>query len=180
MRVRVYSHVNKSAVARVTARLRDKAKAYDQKATVTVGVGGEDADKPALRYDGTKSDATLGQVARWQEYGTDTIPERGVVRGWFDLRVEQMRSGLADAVRRHYVTAWAQRMAEELRGLIKQGAADLYAPLADATKAARGRAGVRTGPALYATGQLVEAVKARVSGEVVDVKSPGYSKLGGR
>jgi hypothetical protein len=169
---------NNNAIARVRARLQERVAKYDQRASIEIGVGGEDADIPSTGYDGKPSGATLGQVARWMEFGTKNVPERSVLRGWFDQRAEQMRTKLVDAVRKHYVIAFAEHLAEELRELYKAGAGNLYEELAEATKIARAHAGLPEGPALVATKQLVNAIKARIDGKAAS--SFTGTKLSGR
>lgn len=170
---------NEAAIARVKTRLHGVADRFDKKATIEIGVGGEDADKPALHYDGSSGDATLGQVARWLEFGTSRMPERRWLRGWFDMRAEALRAGLVNAVRRHYLLSWAQTIGGELRELVRAGVGDLYAPLAQSTKAARERAGLRIEPTLYAVGQFVDAIKVRIDGQAADGKHFTWSNSGG-
>ncbi|MBA3833610.1 MAG: hypothetical protein H0X34_17305 [Chthoniobacterales bacterium] len=53
---------------------------------VTVGV--HEAEGAAAEGDGP----TVLDVAEWNEFGTDTIPERSFIRGWCDENVDQNKT----------------------------------------------------------------------------------------
>jgi hypothetical protein len=115
---------------------------------------------------------TVLEVAIWNEFGTDTIPERSFIRAWFDENEEKCR----EAVRRMLVAVLegkyqpeqalelvAQRFVGEIQ---KRMALGIPPPNSPATVARKGSA-----TPLIDTGQLRSSVTYRVYG--AKKKDPG-------
>lgn len=162
MKLKVSASWNDALIARVKLRMRDKGKAqHDHR--IELGIPPEEADKPALGYDGKSTGATLGQVAWWNEFGTDTLPERSWFRSWFDANAERLRREMVVGMRSLDLVSLGTRWARELRAHVVSGEAHL-APDSLETQAAREHAGLEANPPLFATGQLVNAVRAMLDG----------------
>lgn len=57
---------------------------------ITVGVHSDDANHTHGSGEGT----TIGDIATWMEFGTQTVPQRSFIRGWFDERQDFIASTL--------------------------------------------------------------------------------------
>lgn len=129
-------------------------------ATITVGVHSSDANHTHGSGEGT----TVGDIATWMEFGTQTVPARSFVRGWFDERQDfaqaTIRTQLAAVVAGKRPLAQAlERIALAFEGDVKRRIAqNIPPPLAPATIQRKG-----SSVALIDTGQLRGAVRARVS-----------------
>lgn len=172
LRIRDVDHGYKALFDRVR-RARNRigaASSGSPSHRISIGIHGDEA---ALAYDGSTSDVTLVEVAAAHEYGLGHTPERSFIRSWFDTNrprlarelkfaeAAELLGGNPDAMKQ-----LAQRWQSEVRAGITSRAAGLRA-LAPATIAERERAGIGQETPLYATGQLVEAIRAMVDGEYV-------------
>ncbi len=171
MKIKVSASWNDQLIERVRARLREAGK-HVQEHEVHVGIPEADGSKPALNYSGKAGTATIAQVAWWQEFGAGDLLERPWFRSWFDSAAEEHRRDMTAAMRAEYagnadaVPALARRWARELREWVAGGEAPLD-PVALSVAEAREQAGLDADPPLFATGQLVNAIRGMVDGEVV-------------
>lgn len=185
MSVRVHAKLtlDESVVARVKAALRG-APAHVKEHRVSVGIHEQEAsaqtvkvasgkpktDKPKKNYRGNETTAVLIDVALFNEFGTDAIPDRSWLRSWFDQNVDRLKLEALEAMRAEYkrtepaaVEALAARWYQELRDWIALAQAGL-APLKERTKRERQAAGLPPEPPLFATKQLVEAIRGMCDG----------------
>lgn len=73
---------------------------------VFVGILEEDGDKKKLQLDGSRSDASLAEVAFYNEMGTSTIPARSFIRAPFDETkgYEKLRRSILKRVAQGVIT----------------------------------------------------------------------------
>jgi hypothetical protein len=62
--------------------------------SITLGVHSDDAN----HTHGSGEGLTIGDIATFHEFGTQTVPQRSFVRGWFDERQEFIRATLQTQV----------------------------------------------------------------------------------
>lgn len=127
--------------------------------TITVGVHSGDADHTHGDGEGT----TIGDVAAWMEFGTQTVPQRSFVRGWFDERQEFITGTIRAQFQqvldgRRTIEQASERVALALEGDVKQRIlTNIPPPLKPATIARKG-----SSLALVDSGQLRNAIRAIV------------------
>lgn len=126
---------------------------------ISIGVHSDDAQHTHGSGDGT----TIGDIATWMEFGTQTVPARSFIRGWFDERgdfiAKTIRTQMAAVVsgKRTLDQALA-RLELAFEGDVKQRIRrNIPPPLKPATVARKG-----SSVALIDTGQLVNSIRARV------------------
>jgi hypothetical protein len=162
---------NEAFAARVTARLKEKGKALKANRAF-VGIPAEEATTSKTDYAGNPSKVSVIDVALAHEFGTDVLPERSWFRSWFDQNANRLKIEMTAAKRAEYsgeedaVERQAVKWALDLRAWVADGQAGL-APLDDRTVRARGKAGLPSGPPLFATGQLVNSIRALLDGKDV-------------
>lgn len=134
--------------------------------TVTVGIHvGENAK---VDYHGRPGSASLIEVASAHEFGLG-VPERSYLRSWFDANRQRITRELVAAERSEFqgntgaIDNLALRWQSELRRWVT-GREEHLEPLSASTISARERAGIGQETPLFATGQLVEAIRAYVDG----------------
>lgn len=126
---------------------------------ITVGVHSDDANHTHGSGDGT----TVGDIATWMEFGTQTVPQRSFIRAWFDERQDFIASTLRTQFQavldgRRPVEQAAERVALAFEGDVKQRILrNIPPPLAPATIKRKG-----SSLALVDTGQLRNAIRAIV------------------
>lgn len=157
-------HINPGVIARAKQLMQQRASAAEPH-RVTIGIHEAEGSQPKLGYDGKDSGATLAQVAAAHEFGAG-VPTRSWLRTWFDQNRAQLTHDMAATMKRAYLgdadaferqgEAWAA----SLRDWIEYHDGGLKA-LAATTLEAKERAGLPSPETpLFATGQLVAAVKA--------------------
>ncbi len=131
----------------------------------SVGIHEADGAEPKIGYDGKATDATLAEVAAIHEFG-----ERSWLRVWFDDNEPRLRKEMTDAARREFegekgaVEALMIVFSLQLRVFIKEQEGQLKA-LSPSTVAKKSAANLsRPDTPLYATGQLVEAIRSMIDG----------------
>ncbi len=127
--------------------------------TITIGVHSDSAE----HTHGTGEGLTIGDIATFHEFGTQTVPQRSFIRGWADER----QAFIADTLRTHVqqviagkrpLDQAAERIALAFEGDVKARIArNIPPPLAPATIKAKG-----SSVALIDTGQLIQSVRGRV------------------
>lgn len=128
--------------------------------TITVGVHSDDAEQTH----GTGEGLTIGDIATFHEFGTQTVPQRSFVRAWFDEgqaeHQQVIREELAAAADGGDLDQALERIALRLEGSVKDRIRhNIPPPLSPATVARKG-----SSVALIDTGQLRNAIRARVNG----------------
>ena len=162
-----FARVNPDVVRRAAEHMKARAaKAWPYR--VSVGLHAEDAQSPALDYNGIEGKLRLIEVAAMLEMGTDSMPERSFLRSWFDQNISRMKREAVTAMRDEFksgskgaVDEIAQRWSNELQDWIRSGAANLT-PLASSTVRRREQAGLSPDVPLDARGQLVAAIRSLV------------------
>jgi len=154
-------------VRRVLAGLATKIVPH----TVSVGIHAREGSELKIDYKGAQTPETVIEVALCHEFGIG-VPQRAWLRSWFDSNLARLREEATAAMRaerdgdKGAVQAAAAKWAEEVRTWVQSGEAPLV-DLADMTKAERRRAGLSDAPPLFATGQMMNAVTAKVDGQTV-------------
>ena len=126
---------------------------------ITVGVHSGDAN----HTHGTGEGTTVGDIATWMEFGTQVIPQRSFVRGWFDERQDFIASTLRTQLKavvagKRPVEQAAERVALAVEGDMKQRILEnIPPPLKPATVKRKG-----SSVALIDTGALRNAIRAIV------------------
>lgn len=163
--VRARVRISKEVIERAKERLRARAGHIEPK-RVTVGIHESDGAKPKLDYDGKDTDETLVSVAAVAEFG-----DRSWLRTWFDSNRPRITNQMVNAIRAEYAgdrgvfERQGEEWARELGEWIEYGDAHLKA-LQPATVAAKQRAGLSSPETpLFATGQLVAAIKSMIESE---------------
>lgn len=169
--------VNDAAIRRVKARmikLGNKAKPH----VGTVGVHAEEGAAKAKNYEGKATDTDLLVVAFAQEYGIG-VPERSFLRTWVDQNADRLKAEMTEAMRASFrgsgeehsddsvIKNLIAKFAGELRAWVVGNRAGLKG-LEAATKKAREKAGISPDQPLFATSQLVAAIKGVLDGKKVD------------
>lgn len=127
--------------------------------TITVGVHSDDAHHTHGSGEGT----TIGDIAAWMEFGTQTVPQRSFIRGWFDERQEFIASTLRTQFQqvldgKRPIEQAAERAALALEGDVKQRILEnIPPPLSPVTIKRKG-----SSLALVDTGALRNAIRAVV------------------
>jgi hypothetical protein len=127
---------------------------------VTVGIHSDDAQ----HTHGTGEGLTIGDIGAFHEFGTQTVPQRSFIRGWFDERqdfiAETLRKQLAQvAAGKRPIEQAAERIALAFEGDVKARIArNIPPPLAPATIKAKG-----SSVTLIDTGQVRASIRGRVS-----------------
>jgi hypothetical protein len=155
--------VNTRFLEKVKKNLRDRTRRVWPH-RIAVGINAKDGAQPKVDYHGKDTEATLAQVLKWMEFGTDTVPERPIMRIWFDANETRLRREMTAATRREYmgkkeaVHELGEKWAEELREYYLAGAAPVD-ELATSTIGAKAAAGL-SHPEIpvVATRQLVDAI----------------------
>lgn len=146
------------------AGVKDKDKGYralivrarDLAHSVPVRVGIHDADGGKAYKDGT----TVLQVATWQEFGTETIPERSFLRAWFDIERVKIQASMVAISKAILSGKYTREQGLNLLGLRwvgeiqKRMSNRIPPPLAPATIARKG-----SDVPLIDTGQLRASIK---------------------
>lgn len=91
------------------------------RAEITVGVHSGDA----AHTHGSGEGLTIGDIAGFHEFGTQTVPQRSFIRGWFDERQEFIASTLRTQFQqvldgKRPIEQAAERAALALEGDLKQ------------------------------------------------------------
>lgn len=129
------------------------------KALLDITVGVHTDDGAAGHGDGL----TVADIATFHEFGTQTVPMRSFIRGWYDENPEFIRDTLkreltAVASGKRTLDQALARAALIFEGSVKQRiASNIPPPLAPATIARKG-----SSVALIDTGQLRNAIRGRV------------------
>jgi len=128
----------------------------ESKAAITVGVHAEEG---AAQYEGG---ATVADVATYNEFGTERIPARPFLSGWFDANREQISAQLKKAgeriVKGVAVTLALDVVAQWAAGGVQKGIAQgVPPPNAPSTAKRKGSA-----TALVNTGQLRSSIRGKV------------------
>lgn len=127
--------------------------------TITLGVHSDSAE----HTHGTGEGTTIGDIATWMEFGTQTVPQRSWCRGWFDERQDFIRATLQTQVQqvmtgKRPIEQAAERIALAFEGDCKARIVrHIPPPLAPATVKAKG-----SSTPLIDTGQLIQSVRGRV------------------
>lgn len=142
-----------------------------QRARIEVGIlSGKGAEEPAHRIDGVSELLTLLQVAIFNEFGTlnadgtEHVPERSFIRGWWDENEPQLRADLTKLMQSVVAGKRTKEQILELMGTrcvgqIQQRIADGIAPEnADSTVERKG-----SSTPLIASGQLRAGVSFRIT-----------------
>jgi hypothetical protein len=126
---------------------------------VTIGIHSDDAQ----HTHGTGEGLTIGDIGAFHEFGTQTVPQRSFIRGWFDERQDFIAETLhkqlqAVVAGKRPVEQAAERVALAFEGDCKARIArNIPPPLAPATIKAKG-----SSVALIDTGQLRASIRGRV------------------
>jgi hypothetical protein len=167
-RSNVHVYVNSKAIERVKARLEERGRLV-QPCRITVGIHEAEASQPKLDYDGKDSEASLGQVATAHEFGIG-VQERSFLRTWFDQNRSRLGRDMNKTMREVQegnagaFTAQGEEWARELREWIETEEGGLTS-LLPSTIEAKERAGLQQPDTpLYATGELVAAIKSMIDG----------------
>lgn len=126
---------------------------------ITVGVHSDDAD----HTHGTGEGNTIGDIATWMEFGTQTVPQRSFIRGWFDERQPEIQATLKQELRqavqgKRPLAQALERAALRLEGSVKDRIRQhIPPPLSPATVKRKG-----SSTPLIDTGALRNAIRARV------------------
>lgn len=127
--------------------------------TITVGVHSDDAN----HTHGSGEGLTIGDIATFHEFGTQTVPQRSFVRGWFDERQEFIASTLRAQLKavvdgKRPIEQAAERVALAFEGDAKQRILEnIPPPLSPVTVKRKG-----SSLALVDRGQLRNAIRAIV------------------
>jgi hypothetical protein len=131
----------------------------------SVGIHEADGAEPKVDYRGKKTDESLAEVAAQHE-----LNGRSWLRTWFDENTAKLRKEMTEAMREEFdgdtdaVGRRAMIWAVDLRHWIASQEGHLEA-LSPRTVALKQLAGLsKPDVPLYATGQLVEAIKAMLDG----------------
>jgi len=185
--VRVVLRVDATVLERAKALLKGAPKKvrqhrlsvgiHEQEASekpIKVGSRKANTDRAKKNYRGGESHSYLIDVAAVHEFGSGwaNLPERSWLRSWFDLNLDRLEREATSAMHAEYagdkeaVTSLAGKWSDELRHWISSDVARL-APLAESTEKARAAAGLPAGPPLYATHQLVDAIRGLADGRYI-------------
>lgn len=128
---------------------------------ISIGVHTDDAN----HTHGSGEGLTVGDIAGFHEYGTQTVPQRSWCRAWFDERQAEIRTVLKQEIGaamkgKRPLPIALERAALRFEGSVKQRIAqNIPPPLAPATIKRKG-----SSVALIDTGALRNAIRARVNG----------------
>ncbi len=163
--------LNEETIRRVKKLLAGAAKTVHQHRS-SVGIHEGEAHAAALDYNGTPTNQDIVTVAMANEFGHAGLPERSWLRSWYDQNLDRLKRESSKAMKAEYkgdATAVAnldRKWRDELKEWIETGFAALES-LAPATIEAREKAGLAGDPPLYATGQLVKAIRGMLDAEYV-------------
>lgn len=166
VRLRAGVTIREEAIARAQKRLEAVAL---RTRSHRVSVGIHEGEGAKVDYHGNPSGAPLIQVAMAHEFGIG-VPVRSFLRSWFDANRSRIERELTLAERSEFsgntgaIDNLALRWQSELRQWIVSREANLQ-PLAKSTIEERERAGITQETPLFATGQLVDSIRAYVDGE---------------
>lgn len=127
--------------------------------TIVVGVHSDDAN----HTHGSGEGLTIGDIATFHEFGTQTVPQRSFIRGWFDERQEFIASTLRAQFKavvdgKRPIEQAAERVALAFEGDMKQRILEnIPPPLSPVTVKRKG-----SSLALVDRGQLRNAIRAIV------------------
>jgi hypothetical protein len=162
------SQVNEPAMARVKERLREQVKRAVAH-RLTLGIHEADGGKPKLDYHGNETGTPLVVVAAAHELGLG-VTERSWLRSWFDNSRQRLEREMVAAMRAEFggdhdaVRRQGETWQQELQEWIEAGDGGLTS-LMPSTIAQKERAGLQQPETpLYATGELVAAIKAMLDG----------------
>lgn len=160
--VRARVKIDPKVIEHAKERLRARAGQLKPQ-RLSVGIHEAEGAQPKLDYDGKDTDESLVTVAAAHEFG-----ERSWLRTWFDSNRPRITAQMVNALRAEYAgdhgvfERQGEEWARELQEWIEYGDAHLKA-LEPATVAAKQRAGLSNPETpLYATGQLVAAIKSMI------------------
>ncbi len=159
-------HLEPGVLARVKALLRGAPK-HVHNHRLSTGIHEGEAHAKKVQYDGRAAAIDLIEAAAIQEFG-----DRSWLRTWFDQNEPRLKEEATAGMRAEYqgdpgaIQTLAKKWGHELADWIQTGEANLKA-LQPATIAARTKAGLPAGPPLFATGQLVKAIRAMADAEYV-------------
>lgn len=160
-------HINHDAIKHVKAEAHKRSEEAKHVINHRASVGIHEAEGSVnkVEYDGKTSGATLTEVGLAHEFGI-RVPERSWLRTWVDSNKPRLQREMFEVARRAYkgdssaFETQANKWAGELRAWIGEGAGGLPS-LAPATILQKQQYGLsKPETPLYATGQLVEAIKA--------------------
>lgn len=141
--------------------------------TIKIGVHAKDG------ADDYGDGVTVLEVAIWNEFGTDNVPERSFIRAWFDENREKCRRAMAkmlEAViagkytKEQAVELVAQRFVGEIQ---RRMAAGIAPPLAPETIRRKG-----SDKPLIDTGQLRSSISYSINGKVAESKAEKARRKG--
>lgn len=162
--VRARVKIDPKVIDRAKARLRARAGQLKPQ-RLSVGIHEAEGAQPKLDYDGKDTDETLVNVAAVHEF-----TDRGWLRTWFDQNRAKITTQMVNALRAEYAgdhgvfERQGEEWARELQEWIEYGDAHLKA-LEPSTISAKQRAGLSSpSTPLFATGQLVAAIKSMIEG----------------
>jgi hypothetical protein len=127
--------------------------------SITLGVHSDDAN----HTHGSGEGLTIGDIGSFQEFGTQTVPQRTFIRGWFDERQDFIRATLQTQVTQVIQGKRPLEQALERVALAFEGdckariARNIPPPLAPATVKRKG-----SSVALIDSGQLRNSIRGRV------------------
>jgi hypothetical protein len=161
--------VGARAIARAKALLRDAPKRV-RRHRATIGIQEEQGGRPKLNYAGVPGEATLAEVMRAHEFGTDILPERSWLRGWFDPNRDRLFEGMKEAMQAEFrgdgeaVLEWVRQTTEEWRGWLAAGGD--FVGLTPATIAVKEAFGLPASDTpLVATKQFLASFSGGLDGE---------------
>lgn len=136
-----------------------KGGALPKRTKIEVTVGVHAAEAGSSHGEGL----TVGDIATFHEFGTQTVPQRSFVRSWYDERqafiADTLRTQLQAVIAgKRPIEQAAERIALAFEGDVKRRIAqNIPPPLAPATIARKG-----SSVALIDTGQLRNAIRGQV------------------
>lgn len=128
---------------------------------ISVGVHSDDAN----HTHGSGEGVTVGDIATWHEFGTQTVPQRSFIRAWFDERQPEIQQVLKQEIGavmqgKRPLPIACERAALRLEGSVKERIRQhIPPPLAPATIKRKG-----SSTPLIDQGVLRNSIRARVNG----------------
>lgn len=163
--------VGAAAIRRAREQLQNAPKRVSRH-RATVGLHDDAGGMAKWDYHGAPMRSTLAQVMVAHEFGTDVLPERAWLRGWFDANVGSLASGMREAMRSEFkgdrdaVRNWVRMVADVWRAWLNEGGDFVgLSPATIARKTAAGLAAPDT--PLVAVKQFVQGFAGRLDGDPV-------------
>lgn len=162
-------NLNEQFMARAKEMLKGAPKRFPQH-RVTVGLHEDEGSQSKIGYNGQSTDSTLATVAAIHEFGAGKLPERSWLRSWFDRNEARFKTEMTEAMKSEYegddeaVAKLGHKWGLEVRAFIEEQQGQLAA-LSPKTINKKAKFHLPDpGIPLYATGQLIAAIKARIDG----------------